>query len=106
MKYTGCFVLEVFTGLTMITTVYFCLSYTVPSVAPKNLIFHLTEQQLSLTWAALEEEELNGQLLAYKVQWNMGGESQVCLLSISKGNAFKCTGCKLCKTWNEEMCIS
>ncbi|XP_060790373.1 tyrosine-protein kinase receptor TYRO3 isoform X2 [Neoarius graeffei] len=52
----------------------------VPSVAPKNLIFHLTEQQLSLTWAALEEEELNGQLLAYKVQWNMGGESQEPLL--------------------------
>ncbi|MCI4382617.1 hypothetical protein PGIGA_G00016780 [Pangasianodon gigas] len=52
----------------------------VPSAAPKNLTFHLTEQQLSLTWAALEEEELNGRLLAYKVQWNVGGESQEPLL--------------------------
>lgn len=90
----------------MVTMVYFCLSYTVPSVAPKNLTFHLTEQQLSLTWAALEEEELNGRLLAYKLQWNMGGESQVHLLSIGKGNTLKYTGCKLCKTWNEEVCIS
>lgn len=52
-------------------------SYTVPLAAPKNLTFHLTEQQLSLNWAALEEEELNGRLMAYKVQWNVGGESQV-----------------------------
>ncbi|GAA6109419.1 tyrosine-protein kinase receptor TYRO3 isoform X2 [Tachysurus ichikawai] len=48
----------------------------VPLAAPKNLTFHLTEQQLSLNWAALEEEELNGRLMAYKVQWNVGGESQ------------------------------
>ncbi|XP_062863620.1 tyrosine-protein kinase receptor TYRO3 [Trichomycterus rosablanca] len=48
----------------------------VPVAAPKNLTFELTEQQLSLSWAALKEEELNGRLLAYKVQWNLGGESQ------------------------------
>ncbi|XP_053488483.1 tyrosine-protein kinase receptor TYRO3 isoform X2 [Ictalurus furcatus] len=53
---------------------------SVPSAAPKNLTFHLTEQQLTLTWAALEEEELNGRLLAYKVQWNVGGENQEPLL--------------------------
>uniref|UniRef100_A0AAR2J6P4 Tyrosine-protein kinase receptor TYRO3 n=1 Tax=Pygocentrus nattereri TaxID=42514 RepID=A0AAR2J6P4_PYGNA len=47
-----------------------------PSAAPKNLTFELTEQQLSLMWAALQEEELNGRLLAYKVQWNLGGDSQ------------------------------
>lgn len=52
----------------------------VPSASPKNLTFHLTEQQLTLTWAALEEEELNGRLLAYKVQWNVGGENQEPLL--------------------------
>ncbi|XP_046712581.1 tyrosine-protein kinase receptor TYRO3 [Silurus meridionalis] len=52
----------------------------VPSAAPKNLSFHLTEQQLSLTWSALEEEELNGRLLAYKLQWNVGGEVQEPLL--------------------------
>lgn len=63
--------------------------YTVPSAVPKNLTFQLTEQQLSLTWAALSEEELNGKLLAYKVQWNVGGESQVHLLSISKSHDFK-----------------
>ncbi|XP_076834793.1 tyrosine-protein kinase receptor TYRO3 [Brachyhypopomus gauderio] len=49
---------------------------SVPSAAPKNLTFDLTEQQLSLTWAALREEDLNGRLLAYKLQWNLGGESQ------------------------------
>ncbi|XP_007251958.2 tyrosine-protein kinase receptor TYRO3 [Astyanax mexicanus] len=52
----------------------------VPAAAPKNFTFELTEQQLSLKWAALEEEELNGRLLAYKVQWNLGGESQEPLL--------------------------
>ncbi|KAL7862116.1 hypothetical protein SRHO_G00135570 [Serrasalmus rhombeus] len=51
-----------------------------PSAAPKNLTFELTEQQLSLMWAALQEEELNGRLLAYKVQWNLGGDSQEPLL--------------------------
>lgn len=53
---------------------------SVPSVAPKNLTFDLTEQRLSLNWAELEEEELQGKLLAYKVQWNLGGEGQEALL--------------------------
>uniref|UniRef100_A0A672PDI5 Tyrosine-protein kinase receptor TYRO3 n=1 Tax=Sinocyclocheilus grahami TaxID=75366 RepID=A0A672PDI5_SINGR len=48
-----------------------------PSAAPKNFTFELSEQQLTLSWAALEQEELRGRLLAYKVQWNQGGESQV-----------------------------
>ncbi|KAM6973676.1 tyrosine-protein kinase receptor TYRO3 [Aplochiton taeniatus] len=52
----------------------------VPSAAPRNLTFDLTEQQLSLNWAKLEEEELQGSLLAYKVQWNLGGEGQEALL--------------------------
>ncbi|KAM9466367.1 tyrosine-protein kinase receptor TYRO3 [Clarias gariepinus] len=58
----------------------FQTSEAVPSAAPKNLSFQLTEQQLTLTWAALEGEELNGRLLAYKLQWNVGGESQEPLL--------------------------
>jgi len=49
----------------------------VPSVAPRNLTFELSEQQLSLTWAKLQEDELQGKLLAYKVQWTLGGEAQV-----------------------------
>ncbi len=53
------------------------LSYTAPSAAPKNFTFELSEQQLTLSWAALDQEELHGRLLAYKVQWNQGGESQV-----------------------------
>ncbi|XP_062379192.1 tyrosine-protein kinase receptor TYRO3 [Sardina pilchardus] len=53
---------------------------SVPLAAPKNLTFDLSEQQLTLTWAALEEEELGGQLQAYKVQWSLGGESQDALL--------------------------
>ncbi|XP_067312034.1 tyrosine-protein kinase receptor TYRO3 [Pseudorasbora parva] len=51
-----------------------------PSAAPKNFTFELSEQQLTLSWAALEQEELRGSLLAYKVQWNQGGESQDPLL--------------------------
>lgn len=53
------------------------LSYTAPSAAPKNFTFELSEQQLTLSWAALEQEELRGKLLAYKVQWNHAGENQV-----------------------------
>lgn len=53
------------------------LSYTAPAAAPKNFTFELSEQQLTLSWAALEQEELRGRLLAYKVQWSQGGESQV-----------------------------
>uniref|UniRef100_A0A8C8F5R0 Tyrosine-protein kinase receptor TYRO3 n=1 Tax=Oncorhynchus tshawytscha TaxID=74940 RepID=A0A8C8F5R0_ONCTS len=49
----------------------------VPSAAPRNLTFDLTEQQLSMNWATLEDDELQGKLMAYKVQWNLGGEGQV-----------------------------
>lgn len=48
-----------------------------PSAAPKNLTFDLSEQQLSVRWAKLPEEELRGNLLAYKLQWTLGGEEQV-----------------------------
>ncbi|XP_034721674.1 tyrosine-protein kinase receptor TYRO3-like, partial [Etheostoma cragini] len=51
-----------------------------PSAAPRNLTFDLSEQQLSLRWAALQEDELQGTLLAYKLQWTLGGESQEPLL--------------------------
>ncbi|NP_571507.2 tyrosine-protein kinase receptor TYRO3 precursor [Danio rerio] len=51
-----------------------------PSAAPKNFTFDLSEQQLTLSWATLEQEELRGRLLAYKLQWNQGGESQDPLL--------------------------
>ncbi|XP_075941318.1 tyrosine-protein kinase receptor TYRO3 isoform X2 [Anarhichas minor] len=53
---------------------------SVPSAAPKNLTFDLSEQQLALNWAGLQEEELQGRLLAYKVQWTLGGEPQEPLL--------------------------
>ncbi|XP_031735259.1 tyrosine-protein kinase receptor TYRO3, partial [Anarrhichthys ocellatus] len=53
---------------------------SVPSAAPKNLTFDLSEQQLALNWAGLQEEELQGRLLAYKVQWTLGGELQEPLL--------------------------
>lgn len=64
-----------------------------PLGAPKNLTFELTEQQLSLSWAVLKEEELNGQLLAYKVQWNLGGENQVSYNSL----LIKATPTNTCK---------
>ncbi|XP_068608493.1 tyrosine-protein kinase receptor TYRO3 [Brachionichthys hirsutus] len=51
-----------------------------PTTAPRNLRFELSEQQLVLNWAELQEEELQGKLLAYKVQWSVGGESQEPLL--------------------------
>ncbi|XP_047197717.1 tyrosine-protein kinase receptor TYRO3 isoform X2 [Hippoglossus stenolepis] len=53
---------------------------SVPSAAPRNLTFDLSEQQLSLNWAMLQEDELQGNLLAYKVQWILGGEHQEPLL--------------------------
>uniref|UniRef100_UPI0037E79F32 tyrosine-protein kinase receptor TYRO3 n=1 Tax=Semicossyphus pulcher TaxID=241346 RepID=UPI0037E79F32 len=53
---------------------------SVPSAAPMNLTFSLSEQQLTLSWATLQEEELQGRLLAYKVQWTLGGEPQEPLL--------------------------
>lgn len=49
----------------------------VPSAAPRNLTFDLSERLLSLNWAGLQEDELQGNLLAYKVQWTVGGEAQV-----------------------------
>lgn len=49
----------------------------VPSAAPRNLTFQLSEQQLALRWAELREDELQGKLLAYKLQWILGGEAQV-----------------------------
>nr|XP_046269756.1 tyrosine-protein kinase receptor TYRO3 [Scatophagus argus] len=53
---------------------------SVPSEAPRNLTFELSEQQLTLNWATLQDEELQGRLLAYKVQWTLGGEAQEPLL--------------------------
>ncbi|XP_070697774.1 LOW QUALITY PROTEIN: tyrosine-protein kinase receptor TYRO3 [Pempheris klunzingeri] len=53
---------------------------SVPAAAPRNLTFELSEQQLMLNWARLQEEELQGKLLAYKVQWTLGGEPQEPLL--------------------------
>ncbi|XP_078031470.1 tyrosine-protein kinase receptor TYRO3 isoform X1 [Epinephelus lanceolatus] len=56
---------------------HFLTPESVPSAAPRNLTFELSEQQLALKWAPLQEEELQGKLLAYKVQWTLGGEPQV-----------------------------
>ncbi|XP_034015234.1 tyrosine-protein kinase receptor TYRO3 [Thalassophryne amazonica] len=53
---------------------------SVPSGAPRNLTFDLSEEELALSWAELREEELQGKLLAYKVQWTLGGEPQEPLL--------------------------
>uniref|UniRef100_A0A3B5LBP3 Tyrosine-protein kinase receptor TYRO3 n=1 Tax=Xiphophorus couchianus TaxID=32473 RepID=A0A3B5LBP3_9TELE len=53
---------------------------SVPSVAPRNLSFELSGQKLSLQWARLKEDELQGKLLAYKLQWTHGGEPQEPLL--------------------------
>ncbi|XP_056151969.1 tyrosine-protein kinase receptor TYRO3 [Lampris incognitus] len=60
--------------------IHFQTPEAVPSAAPRNLTFDLTEQRLSLRWAELDEEELHGKLLAYKVQWTLGGEGQEALL--------------------------
>ncbi|XP_011618258.2 tyrosine-protein kinase receptor TYRO3 [Takifugu rubripes] len=53
---------------------------SVPSEAPRNLTFELSDDQLLLSWAVLQQEELHGNLLAYKVQWTLGGEAQEPLL--------------------------
>ncbi|XP_061552240.1 tyrosine-protein kinase receptor TYRO3 isoform X4 [Phycodurus eques] len=53
---------------------------SVPSAAPRNLTFDSSRQRLSLQWAELRGEELQGELLAYKVQWILGGEQQEPLL--------------------------
>ncbi|KAM4541777.1 tyrosine-protein kinase receptor TYRO3 isoform 4-T4 [Odontesthes bonariensis] len=59
---------------------HFITPESVPSAAPRNLTFELSEQQLSLHWAKLQEHELQGRLLAYKLQWTLGGEAQEPLL--------------------------
>ncbi|KAM8737772.1 tyrosine-protein kinase receptor TYRO3 [Acanthopagrus schlegelii] len=59
---------------------HFTTLEAVPSAAPRNLTFDLSEQQLSLNWAKLKDDELQGKLLAYKVQWTLGGEPQEPLL--------------------------
>ncbi|XP_077395133.1 tyrosine-protein kinase receptor TYRO3 isoform X2 [Festucalex cinctus] len=59
---------------------HFVTPESVPSAAPRNLTFNLSERQLSLQWAELREEELQGELLAYKVQWMVGEERQEPLL--------------------------
>ncbi|XP_055013910.1 tyrosine-protein kinase receptor TYRO3 [Boleophthalmus pectinirostris] len=53
---------------------------SVPMVAPRNLTFDLSESQLTLRWAGLQENELQGKLQAYKVQWSLGSETQEPLL--------------------------
>lgn len=59
------------------------LSFTtpesVPSSAPMNLSFHLSEQELHLTWNQLQESQLQGRLLAYQLQWTLAGEPQEAL---------------------------
>ncbi|XP_078133830.1 tyrosine-protein kinase receptor TYRO3 [Sander vitreus] len=62
----------------------------VPLAAPRNLTFDLSEHQLFLRWAALQEDELQGKLLAYKLQWMLGGEPQEPLLF--KENAAQLSG--------------
>ncbi|KAM6912838.1 tyrosine-protein kinase receptor TYRO3 [Xenentodon cancila] len=59
---------------------HFLTPESVPSAAPRNLTFQLSEQQLAIQWAELQEDELQGKLLAYKLQWTLGGESQEPLL--------------------------
>uniref|UniRef100_A0A3B4Z8N0 Tyrosine-protein kinase receptor TYRO3 n=1 Tax=Stegastes partitus TaxID=144197 RepID=A0A3B4Z8N0_9TELE len=59
---------------------HFLTLESVPSAAPRNLTFDLSEQQLALNWAKLQDDELQGKLLAYKVQWTLGGEAQEPLL--------------------------
>uniref|UniRef100_A0A3Q2NVB3 TYRO3 protein tyrosine kinase n=1 Tax=Fundulus heteroclitus TaxID=8078 RepID=A0A3Q2NVB3_FUNHE len=60
--------------------VSFITPESVPSVAPKNLSLEMSEEQLSLRWARLKEDELQGKLVAYKLQWTHGGEPQEPLL--------------------------
>ncbi|KAK5886881.1 hypothetical protein CesoFtcFv8_017870 [Champsocephalus esox] len=60
--------------------IHFQTPESVPSAAPGNLTFELSEQQLALSWAALQEEQLRGCLVAYKLQWTRGGEPQEPLL--------------------------
>lgn len=58
----------------------FTTAESVPMVAPKNLTFALSESQLTLRWAGLREDQLQGRLQAYRVQWSLGSETQEPLL--------------------------
>lgn len=60
--------------------VNFTTAESVPMVAPQNLTFDLSDSQLTLRWAGLKEEELQGKLQAYRVQWSLGSETQDPLL--------------------------
>ncbi|XP_053191926.1 tyrosine-protein kinase receptor TYRO3 [Scomber japonicus] len=62
------------------TWLSFLTPQSVPSAAPRNLTFDLSDKGLTLRWAGLQEEELQGKLLAYKLQWILGGEVQEPLL--------------------------
>uniref|UniRef100_A0A8P4KMU9 Tyrosine-protein kinase receptor TYRO3 n=1 Tax=Dicentrarchus labrax TaxID=13489 RepID=A0A8P4KMU9_DICLA len=80
---------------------------TPESVAPRNLTFELSEQQLSLNWARLQDEDLQGKLLAYKVQWTLGGEPQVrTFLSVSGqlGAISSCTSVG-CGPWSSPVLV-
>ncbi|XP_061598928.1 LOW QUALITY PROTEIN: tyrosine-protein kinase receptor TYRO3 [Cololabis saira] len=59
---------------------HFLTPESVPSAAPRNLTFQLSEQQLALRWVQLQDDELQGKLLAYKLQWTLGVEAQEPLL--------------------------
>ncbi|XP_058472267.1 tyrosine-protein kinase receptor TYRO3 isoform X2 [Solea solea] len=59
---------------------HFLTPESVPLAAPRNLTFDLSEQHLHLNWEELQEEELQGKLLAYKLQWTLGGKAQEPLL--------------------------
>ncbi|XP_061699267.1 tyrosine-protein kinase receptor TYRO3 isoform X1 [Syngnathoides biaculeatus] len=58
----------------------FVTAESAPSAAPGNLTLDSSRGRLSLRWAELRGEELRGELLAYKVQWILGGEQQEPLL--------------------------
>ncbi|XP_028293535.1 tyrosine-protein kinase receptor TYRO3 isoform X2 [Gouania willdenowi] len=59
---------------------HFSTPERVPLVAPGNLTFDLSEQLLSLRWRPLQEEELQGKLRVYRLQWTQAGETQEPLL--------------------------
>ncbi|XP_029972131.1 tyrosine-protein kinase receptor TYRO3 [Salarias fasciatus] len=59
---------------------HFTTPESVPSAAPMNLSFQLSEQQLHLTWDQLQESQLQGRLVSYKLQWTLAGELQEPLL--------------------------
>ncbi|MBN3298805.1 TYRO3 kinase, partial [Amia calva] len=67
---------------------------SVPTAAPFNLSFQLTDEQLTLSWGVLAQEQINGMLQGYRVQWDLGGESQEALqfrentVNLSRGGRF------------------